>query len=167
MNGRKISWDKIMKSLEESISKNVVSDCKDLSIDIKIYSKLWLAVYSLLKMFSEPKYSQVRDIVKINGVIAKLINQCTISEGSEYAEKEFEMKCKITQLGIKSIEINIINGEANGPLHPAKFFHLFLYNIKNIIIYYKILIFRYLKINLINNLKNIKLYLKVKYLYLN
>ncbi len=114
-----------MQCLEETIGKNTVSDCKDLSMDIKIYSKMWLAIYGFLKVFSEPKYSHVRDIVKINGVIGKLIDQCIISERSEYSEKIFELRCKITKEGIIKTDISIINGEAAEPLHPASIFHSF------------------------------------------
>ncbi len=123
-----------MQCLERNISKNVVLDCNDLSIEIKHYSRLWLAVYSLLKVFFEPEYSQVRDIVKINGTIAKLIDQCIISERSEYSKKTFELRCKITKQGVVETNISIINGEAAEPLHPANFhsFKKMMNNSKNV-----------------------------------
>lgn len=131
MDERKTGWEKIMKCLEETVSKNTVDDCNELCINVKVYNRLWQSVYCILKGFSGlkykrvPRYVQVRSIVRINGLIAKLIDHCIVSEESTYSEKTFELRCKITKDGIESTSINIIKGEAAEPLHPASIFHSF------------------------------------------
>ncbi|MGC8479590.1 MAG: hypothetical protein ACP5M9_02895 [Candidatus Micrarchaeia archaeon] len=114
MNGRKTGWDKIMKCLKESINRNVMGDCKDLHIGKGSYERLWHAQYNVLKIFSEPTYKKVRELVRISAIISKAIHNCEELERCGVSKK-ITLKCTISGNGLESVEMNSSNVEAEMP----------------------------------------------------